>query len=592
LENPDKSVNKVASPANQQKTKVVKFLVISLFVCLLGFSFYHGYYADKIIPGVYVGNIHLGGKTIPQATQTLTGHLTKEHVLKLNDSEKDTVYEIKTQAIELEYDIENTVNKTFKIGRTKKFLPDLITKIASPITKPRVQASVEYNQTLLGQRLNQIKGSTDEPAQDAEIFLNQEQELEIKPHKAGRKTNNQILEDIVLTSFETLDYSQKELPIEPHHPEYKTEDLRGLDQEIEALLEKGLKINYGNQAREASPEEILNLVGAKKDAGVTRIEVRAGALESFATRMEKEITTPPRAQVTEETPEGEVLDIEITQTGTKLNLEKFKAALREALLSGGGEVTAKIEEGSERISPEDYGIVKLLGRGESDYTGSAPGRAHNLNLAAEKASGVLVGPGENYSLNEAVGPINSGTGYSQAWVIAQGRTVLGSGGGVCQTSTTLFRAILNSGLPVVERHSHAYRVGYYENDKPVGFDAAIYQPALDFKFKNDTENYVLVQAEFLKQQNKLAFRIYGTPDGRQVEITDPIVTGITPPPEPLYEETDTLKKGTTEQIDFAAWGATSVFSRTVTREGETLFEETYRNVYRPWRAIYLVGTAD
>ncbi len=184
----------------------------------------------------------------------------------------------------------------------------------------------------------------------------------------------------------------------------------------------------------------------------------------------------------------------------------------------------------------------------------------------------------------------SSTGYDSAWIISGGRTVLGTGGGVCQTSTTMFRAALNSGLPVVERHAHAYRVSYYENDQPIGFDAAIYQPAVDLKFRNDTPNYVLVQTETIPEENKIAFRIYGTPDGREVEITEPIITGVSGAPAPKYEDTDTLAKGVVKQVDFAAPGATSVFSRKVTKDGNILFEETYRSVYRPWQAVFLVGT--
>jgi len=154
----------------------------------------------------------------------------------------------------------------------------------------------------------------------------------------------------------------------------------------------------------------------------------------------------------------------------------------------------------------------------------------------------------------------------------------------------MFRAALNSGLPVVERHAHAYRVSYYENDQPIGFDAAIYQPAVDLKFRNDTPNYVLVQTETIPEENKIAFRIYGTPDGREVEITEPIITGVSGAPAPKYEDTDTLAKGVVKQVDFAASGATSVFSRKVTKDGNILFEETYRSVYRPWQAVFLVGT--
>jgi vancomycin resistance protein YoaR len=242
--------------------------------------------------------------------------------------------------------------------------------------------------------------------------------------------------------------------------------------------------------------------------------------------------------------------------------------------------------------PKEYGIHNLLGEGISEYTGSANSRAHNLNLAAERTNGVLVAPGEIYSFNNSVGDISASTGYASAYIISNGRTVLGDGGGVCQTSTTLFRAVLNAGLPIVKRNPHAYRVRYYELDAPLGFDAAIYQPYLDFQFENDTGAYILIQTSADLENSLLSFKLYGTDDGREVELSEPVVTGETPPPEPLYQDDPTLAKGVVKQVDFAAWGATSTFDRMVKKDGEIIIQDRFNTRYQPWRAIYLVGTKE
>ena len=249
-----------------------------------------------------------------------------------------------------------------------------------------------------------------------------------------------------------------------------------------------------------------------------------------------------------------------------------------------------MKRNDDNMPPEGYGIFALLGEGKSKFTGSIPGRINNLTLAAQRTSGVLVPPGDIYSFNASIGEISAATGYDTAYIISNGRTVLGEGGGVCQTSTTLFRAILNAGLPIVERHPHAYRVGYYEIDSPVGIDASVYQPSLDLRFKNDTPNYVLIEAVWDLQEQSLTFRIYGTPDGRKVEMTEPVVIGQSAPPTPLYENDASLPKGTTWQVDFAAWGAQVSFKRTVTKGGKILYEDIFTSSYQPWRAIYKVGT--
>ena len=167
---------------------------------------------------------------------------------------------------------------------------------------------------------------------------------------------------------------------------------------------------------------------------------------------------------------------------------------------------------------------------------------------------------------------------------------MGDGGGVCQVSTTLFRAILNAGLPVVERHAHAYRVGYYEEDSPPGIDATIYSPSVDLKFKNDTNNYILIQSQVDLDNYALNFSLYGTKDGREVSMTTPVVTNQTPPPPDLYQDDPTLPVGTIQQTDFAAWGADVYFTRTVTKDGKVIIYDKFVSNFQPWQAIYLRGT--
>ena len=216
---------------------------------------------------------------------------------------------------------------------------------------------------------------------------------------------------------------------------------------------------------------------------------------------------------------------------------------------------------------------------------------HNLSLAATKIHGILVPPGDVFSYNKAVGDISATTGFKSGYIIKNGRTVLGDGGGVCQDSTTLFRAALNTGLPIIERKGHAYRVRYYENDRKPGFDATVYAPSVDFKFKNDTPAHILIQANVDKQNYLLTFTFYGKNDGRRVELSEARVYDALPPPQPSYEETSELATGVTKQVDWAAPGAKSQFTYKVfAKSGEVLQNKVFYTSYRPWQAVFLVGT--
>lgn len=241
-------------------------------------------------------------------------------------------------------------------------------------------------------------------------------------------------------------------------------------------------------------------------------------------------------------------------------------------------------------SINDQGIEEKIGEGRSDYTGSIPGRVHNLILATSRINGVIVKKDQVFSFNQTVGDISADTGYEQAYIIKNGQTVLGDGGGVCQVSTTLFRAAMDAGLPIIERNAHAYRVHYYENDRKPGFDATVFAPHVDFKFKNDTSGALLIQTEVDKKTRTLTYTFYGKKDGRVVTISNATIWDIQPAPPARFQDDPTLKVGVTKQVDWAAPGTKSKFHYRVERNGELLQDRDFFSNFRPWQAAYLVGT--
>jgi vancomycin resistance protein YoaR len=238
-----------------------------------------------------------------------------------------------------------------------------------------------------------------------------------------------------------------------------------------------------------------------------------------------------------------------------------------------------------------FGIKELIGTGYSEFAGSISGRIHNVALAASRLNGILIKPGTIFSFNVAIGDISAATGYQSAYIIKEGKTVLGDGGGVCQVSSTLFRAALNAGLPIVERHAHAYRVHYYEEGgfKP-GLDATVFSPTVDLKIQNNTSNYILIQTKTDTAKLTLTFDLYGSKDGRIAQISNHKVWGQSAPPPPLYQDDPTLPKGVVNQVDWEAWGANASFDYKVTRGMEILENTTFISNFRSWQAVYLRGT--
>ncbi len=297
--------------------------------------------------------------------------------------------------------------------------------------------------------------------------------------------------------------------------------------------------------------------------------------------------------------EGRVMSFRQEEKGLMIESEKFLSDFEKSIYSLSKEQkNQKVIVQSRVIEPEitlskanSLGIEEFIAEGKSNFSHSISERIHNIILASSKFNGILIPPNEVFSFNKTVGDISSLTGYKPAYIIKGGKTVLGDGGGVCQVSTTLFRAALNAGLPIVERTAHAYRVGYYENDSKPGFDATVFDP-VDLKIKNDTPAHILIQTEVDTDNYTLTFRFYGKKDNREVFISPVTIYDVQPPPPPVYQDDPTLKKGEEKQIDFPAWGSKVTFDYKVTKNGQTTFEKSFFSDYRPWQAVYLKGTAE
>ena len=235
----------------------------------------------------------------------------------------------------------------------------------------------------------------------------------------------------------------------------------------------------------------------------------------------------------------------------------------------------------------DPSKLQLITTGVSTYYGSSPERRTNVANAAAKISGVVVPAGENFSFLQALGGITPENGFVGGLIISAGRTVDGLGGGVCQVSTTVFRALYQAGLPVVERNPHSYRVGYYEPQ--VGFEAAVYDPGLDLKMKNDTGAPLYIKAVNRNDASRLEVQVWGIKPARKVTVNPAVILSRTPHPPAQYVTNAALRSGAVRQVDWAQDGYSLYISRTVRDAAGEVRSDRVETTYRPWRAVYEVG---
>ena len=284
--------------------------------------------------------------------------------------------------------------------------------------------------------------------------------------------------------------------------------------------------------------------------------------------------------------DGKANEFVIGSDGKKLLIDENIIRIENAIINQEKNIVLDVEEikanGVEDM--DKMGIKELVATGQSNFSGSPTNRIHNINVGAQVFNGILIKPGENFSFIKYLGEVSEKTGYLPELVIKEDKTIPEYGGGLCQVSTTFFRAAINAGFPIIERTAHEYRVSYYE---PAGFDATIYDPKPDLIFKNDTANYILIQTRI--SGTDLFVDFYGTNDGRKVDVSKSTVYNYVQPGDPIMIETTDLLPGEKKQTDIAHTGADAYFTRQITYADGTTKNDRFDSHYVPWRAKFLVG---
>jgi vancomycin resistance protein YoaR len=238
----------------------------------------------------------------------------------------------------------------------------------------------------------------------------------------------------------------------------------------------------------------------------------------------------------------------------------------------------------------ELGISEVLGTGISDFSGSPRNRILNMKNAVKKLNGILIKPGEEFSTLKYTAPFTLEGGYFPELVIKGDEVKPEIGGGLCQIGTTLFRMAMNSGMPITERRNHSLVVSYYGDpvNKNPGTDATVYEPSPDFKFLNDTGNYILLQTSMDEENGQLYFTLWGTSDGRKGYYTHPVVSKWYSIGESVMKETIDLEPGV-KKCQHAYRGADASFTYTRELANGTKEEKVFESHYRSLPEICVVG---
>jgi len=557
-------------------------LIVVFFVGIISIPF-----INKVYPNIYIAGIYLGDKTKDGAIDEIKAKkIPSQVILNLNDSK----YEILTSEILYSPDYEKSVARVYNFTNSGNIIGDLSTKIKL-IFKPKdfgLIINIDEEKLLESVLIISSKLGT-EPVEPNAKILNRQ--LTINAGEDGVEVNIDKLINDIKVSLTNLDNDEIAIEFLEIKKSLSPAEVENYRSELSKFLGKNLNLTFEFDNYFMDESILIKFVNPQGNFNENEIRKEILTLSRKINRNPQDsVFIVDNGTVTEFTPskDGVTVDEDKLVEKIKEGLEKLRDKDTKNF-----SIEVPVVKSPAKIRNEDVnnlGIETLIGRGYSTFKGSIANRIYNINLAQSKFKGLLIPPGETVSFNNVLGDVSAFTGYKQAYVIMDGKTVLGDGGGVCQVSTTLFRALLSTGLPIIERRAHAYRVGYYEQGFPPGLDATVYSPTTDLKFKNDTPAYILIQPKIDINNLNLTFEIYGTDDGRVATTTKPVITSQTAPPADSYVDDPTLPLGTIKQIEHKAWGAKVIFDYKVVRNGETLIDQRFTSNYRSWGAVFLRGT--
>jgi vancomycin resistance protein YoaR len=294
---------------------------------------------------------------------------------------------------------------------------------------------------------------------------------------------------------------------------------------IAAVRSRPFVLTHGTRRFTASAAEVATWF--KTGSGTTALQLRPDAIYNYLN-----VHVSPKANELGQSSRFKRVDgnLHLVASGRKGKIVdgvKTSLAIRSALV--GGKSTAAVQMKEHRpgiFSAEDFkklSFPDVLARGESSFAGSPRNRIHNIKVATSKYDGLVLMAGEEFSFNQYLGNVDAANGYLPELVIKENVTTPEYGGGICQVSTTAFRAAMQSGLKITARRNHSYPVAYYGTP---GYDATVYAPSPDLKFVNDTGNPVHITTHIVG--TRLIFEVRGKKAGREVKVNGPFVTKRNP----------------------------------------------------------------
>ncbi len=552
VENPIESIVESASTSHVSASSkralfFLMFIIVIFGASMGGALMYAESYRDRVLPNIHAEDIPLGGMTKGELVDFFTAMDTKlsGEPVRITVNTKGTAQEVlmradtgaetKTDFVSIDA---NLVSEYFlQYGKEGNIFSRTWRVLGSFKNTHLPFTHVQIDTQALVISLKKVLSPFETQAKDADLVVTsiEPYTYEVTPSVAGVEFSYDTITNDIVSSWSRLEVPTLTVAPETAAPIVTEAAIAEVGSKGSLVLTGGtVVLTYTDERTKQqttwkvpATEFSSWLEPQEKDdhsivLGFGQTEVEAYLKATAEPKIHREPKNAKFSMVGDR-----VTEFQGSQPGVTIKYEETYQAINTLAVERflGNTATSSIPIQITTVEPEistasvnTLGVEEVLGVGYSSYKGSPANRIKNIRFAVvNKLNGLLIKPGETFSMVESLKPFTIEAGYLPELVIKGDRIIPEIGGGLCQVGSTMFRAAMNSGLPIVERSNHSLAISYYNdprNNLP-GVDATIYDPAPDFKFKNDTGSNILIMTEMNEKTSELFFTLWGKNDGRK-----------------------------------------------------------------------------
>lgn len=562
-------------------------------------------YEGRVYPSVMAGGVDLGGLSLDDARSLLQAESTARQSQTVTFTYAERTWTPTLAELGISIDVERTVSGAYEVGREETARTRLSNMTSLLRNDQNVPLAVNVNQATLNAWFDAVDADLGLKPHDALLRIDGSQ-VTIEPEVEGTIVDRDSSTAIVMQGAQALFIPDGELPVKATIARVRAGDLTEAQALVATALSKPIKLVYGDERWTLEPEELSPFITQTVDptktgaaafsVGMDEMRLASWLKELLVGKINKD---PVNAKVAWNEERKGLIAIEKSQNGAKLK----PITLARGVIGSFWDDKKSVDVPVTVLKPEvdsdnldSLGVTTRLSVGDSSFVGSNDGRATNINVGVQFLNGTLIAPGGEFSFNRSIGVIDAEKGYVEAAVIAGERIGRDIGGGICQVSTTVYRAALFAGMPITEWWPHTYRLSFYELDgwQP-GYDASILQPngdpfsGGDFKFQNATDSWMLVES--YTENERVYVIIYGADTGYNVTFTEPQISDPIPPPDEEIEVVDyELEAGVIQQSEQEQPGLEISYDRIVKdKNGEIVRQDNWHTVYASRPDVWTVS---